>query len=133
MCIRDSNHLAFDNSRRIRTLVVQGVPEETEPGEMAREFADFVQHAAYAVDEEGNRVCLYERRPDSYTKTSRYCSEDSEDFQIEFPQESQLLTDCLLYTSPLRCRMIWLCSIKMPTQRPGNMIWGKCAPLCVCR
>lgn len=89
----DLNHLAFDNSRRIRTLVVQGVPEETEPGEMAREFADFVQHAAYAVDEEGNRVCLYERRPDSYTKTSRYCSEDSEDFQIEFPQESQLLTE----------------------------------------
>lgn len=89
----DLNHLAFDNSRRIRTLVVQGVPEETEPGEMAREFADFVQQAAYAVDEEGNRVCLYERRPDSYTKASRYCSEDSEAYQIEFPQESRLLTE----------------------------------------
>ena len=89
----DLNRLAFDNSRRIRTLVVQGVPDETEPGEMAREFADFVQQAAYAVDEEGNRVCLYERRPDSYTKVSRYCSEDSEAYQIEFPQESRLLTE----------------------------------------
>lgn len=89
----DLNHLAFDNSRRIQTLVVQGVPEETKPGEMAREFADFVQQAAYAVDEEGNRVCLYERRPDSYTKVSRYCSEDSEAYQIEFPQESRLLTE----------------------------------------
>lgn len=89
----DLNHLAFDNSRRIRTLVMQGVPEETKPGEMAKEFADFVQQAAYAVDEEGNRVCLYERRPDSYTKVSRYCSEDSEAYQIEFPQESRLLTE----------------------------------------
>lgn len=89
----DLNHLAFGSSRRIHTLVVQGVPEEMEPGEMAKEFADFIQQAAYAVDEEGNRICLYERRPDSYTKVSRYCSEDSEAYQIEFPQESRLLTE----------------------------------------
>lgn len=89
----DLNHLAFDNSRRIQTLFVQGVVEETAPGEMVKDFADCIQKAVYALDADGNRICLYQRQPDSYTKVSRYCSEDSEAFQIEFPQESQLLTE----------------------------------------
>ena len=67
--------------------------EETAPGEMVKDFADCIQKAVYALDADGNRICLYQRQPDSYTKVSRYCSEDSEAFQIEFPQESQLLTE----------------------------------------
>ena len=80
-------------SRMIGTLFVQGIVDGTEPGEEAGGFEDCIREAAYALDADGNRICLYRRQPDSYTKVSRYCSEDSEAYQIEFPAESQLLTE----------------------------------------
>ena len=80
-------------SRMIGTLFVQGIVEGTKSGEEAEGFEDCIREAAYALDADGNRICLYRRQPDSYTKISRYCSEDSEAYQIEFPAESQLLTE----------------------------------------
>lgn len=80
-------------SRFIGTLFIQGVVEEVLPGEEAQGFEDFVRDAVYALDENGSRICLYRRQPDSYTKISKFCQEDSEAYQIDFPAETQLLTE----------------------------------------
>ena len=78
---------SMENKRMISVIRIKGVVKEIVPGKYADEFADFVSGAVYALDEEGNEICLF-RGPSPYTKISLSQYENEDDYKIDFPEET---------------------------------------------
>ncbi|MBO5198413.1 MAG: leucine-rich repeat protein [Lachnospiraceae bacterium] len=80
---------AFYYGAKIPEIVVMGPIENVIPGEFVTDYSWVVYQTLSCLDEEGNRVVLYQRPdPSPYTKRSKAESEEAADYAVTIAEET---------------------------------------------